>query len=249
MTKKIIIVVIVAVFLLLWFKSCHNITRKPTTNSLVIQVLEGLGLLDEKVDQLSADVDTLKVDVRELKNRKGPQTIYRTKTVVVQQPASQIVEPVYYSQPQPATPAVSQPIVQQVRQVSEPEFGTIVPGATPGPQDLLFCVDLEPNKRDDDSKKFLFWELVNNLGYRISNVVPNSTGKSANMLLSPGSSVDGISFDGEMLRMSVVSFGNWYAQIMGTPMPSDFRPALRSNKSGWNNRLMTRSGDYFVYRF
>jgi hypothetical protein len=247
MTKKIIIVVVVAVFLLLWFKSCHNITRKPTTNNLVIQVLEGLGLLNEKVDQLAADVDMLKVDVRELKNRKGPKTIYRTKTVVVQQPASQIVEP-YYSQPQPSTPAVSQPIVQ-VRQVSEPEFGTIVPGATPGPQDLEFCIDLEPNKSTDSTKKFLFWELVNGLGYSISNVVPNFTGKSANMKLSPGGSADGISFDGEMLRMSVVSFGNWYAQIMGTPMPSDFRPALRSNKSGWNNRLMTRSGDYFVYRF
>jgi len=247
MTKKIIIVVVVAVFLLLWFKSCHNITRKPTTNNLVIQVLEGLGLLNEKVDQLVADVDMLKVDVRELKNRKGPKTIYRTKTVVVQQPASQIVEP-YYSQPQPSTPAVSQPIVQ-VRQVSEPEFGTIVPGATPGPQDLEFCIDLEPNKSTDSTKKFLFWELVNGLGYSISNVVPNFTGKSANMKLSPGGSADGISFDGEMLRMSVVSFGNWYAQIMGTPMPSDFRPALRSNKSGWNNRLMTRSGDYFVYRF
>jgi hypothetical protein len=248
MTKKIIIVVVVAVFLLLWFKSCHNITRKPTTNNLVIQVLEGLGLLNEKVDQLAADVDMLKVDVRELKNRKGPKTIYRTKTVVVQQPASQIVEPFYYSQPQPSTPAVSQPIVQ-VRQVSEPEFGTIVPGATPGPQDLEFCIDLEPNKSTDSTKKFLFWELVNGLGYSISNVVPNFTGKSANMKLSPGGSADGISFDGEMLRMSVVSFGNWYAQIMGTPMPSDFRPALRSNKSGWNNRLMTRSGDYFVYRF
>lgn len=248
MTKKIIIVVVVAVFLLLWFKSCHNITRKPTTNNLVIQVLEGLGLLNEKVDQLAADVDTLKVDVRELKNRKGPKTIYRTKTVVVQQPASQIVEPVYYSQPQPATPAVSQPIVQ-VRQVLEPQVGNIVPGATPGPQDLEFCIDLEPNKSTDSTKKFLFWELVNGLGYSISNVVPNFTGKSANMKLSPGGSADGISFDGEMLRMSVVSFGNWYAQIMGTPMPSDFRPALRSNKSGWNNRLMTRSGDYFVYRF
>jgi hypothetical protein len=129
------------------------------------------------------------------------------------------------------------------------ELGTRVPGDLPGPQDLLFCIDLEPAKSTDSSKKFLFWELINNLGYRISNVVPNATGQAANMRLSPGASVDGISFDGDILKMSVSSLGNWYAQFMGVPLPSDWRPALRSYKSGWGIRLMIRSGDYFVYRF
>ncbi len=243
-TRNIVIAIVVFIVLLMWFKGCYNvdITKKPTTKGLVIQVLEGLGILNAKVDTLAADVDTIKVDVRELKNRKGPTTIWRTKTVVVPQ-AGQSNEPVYYAH-------TTQTTEQSQSQRVTPQTGTITPGSTePGPQDLLFCIDLEPAKTSDTSKKFLFWELVNGLGYSISNVVPNFTGRSANMSLAPGGSVDGISYDGEMLKMSVSSVGNWYAQIMGVPMSSDFRPALRSNKSGWTSKLMTRSSGYFVYRF
>ena len=236
-TRNIIIAIVAIIVLLVWFKGCYNvdITKKPTTKDLVIQILEKIGLVETKVDTLAADVS-------ELKNRKSPTTIWRTKTVVVPQTGQPSSEPVYYNTQQ----STEQPQSQR----DEPQTGTIVPGNNnPGPQDLLFCIDLEPAKSSDTSKKFLFWELVNGLGYNISNVVPNFTGRSANMLLVPGSSVDGIFYDGEMLKMSVSSVGNWYAQIMGTPMSSDFRPALRSNKSGWTSKLMTRSSGYFVYRF
>jgi len=196
-----------------------------------------------------ANQDTMKTGIRDLQGR--PQRIYNgggktiiRETIVREIPASrQPAEPAYYSAPNQST---EQPQAQR----TTPQSGTIVPGSNnPGPQDLLFCIDLEPDKDSDTSRKFLFWELINNEGYSIPNVVPNFTGRSANMLLAPGASVDGISFDGSMLKMSITSFGNWYAQIMGVPMPDNFRPALRSNKSGWSSRLMTRSGDYFVYRF
>ncbi|HNZ51127.1 MAG TPA: hypothetical protein PKK28_00310 [bacterium] len=239
--RNFLIVVGVVILLLILFRGCYsiNITRQPTTRGLVVQTLEGLGILNAKVDVLAADVDTIKVDVRELKNRKCPtKTVWRTKTVVVPQ-----------AQPQPADDQITIPPVTPQPRRTQPQVGTITPGDTPGPKDLLFCIDLEPTKSTDSSKKFLFWELVNNLGYQISSVIPNNTGKSANMRLAPGSSVDGIFYDGEMLKMSVSSLGNWYAQIMGTPMPSDFRPAIRSNKSGWSSKIMIRSGDYFVYRF
>jgi len=150
---------------------------------------------------------------------------------------------------EPQQPQQPQEMQQEPPKPETAQAGTIIPGPIPGPQDLLFCIDLEPNKSSDSSKKFLFWELCNNLGYNISNVVPNTTGKPANMRLSPGSEVDGISFNGEMLKISVSSLNAWYSQIFGVPMPQDFRPGLRSNKSGWQTKLMSRSGDYFVYRF
>jgi len=225
------------ILLLLLFHSCFRVevTRKPSTKSLVYQVLDRLGLLSERVDQISADVDSVKVDVRTLKERKSPRVIYKTVRIV--QPAQSLSETREPQQPQQEPPK------------PETVAGTIVPGPVPGPQDLVFCIDLEPEKVNDSSKKFLFWELCNNLGYNISNVVPNATGRAANMRLSPGGSADGILFDGEMLRISVSSLNNWYSQIFGTPMPVDFRPGIRSNKSGWQTKLMSRSGDYFVYRF
>ncbi len=236
-TKKIIIIIVIMILLLLLFHSCFRVevTRKPSTKSLVYQVLDRLGLLSERVDQISADVDSVKVDVRTLKERKSPRVIYKTVRIV--QPAQSLSETREPQQPQQEPPK------------PETVAGTIVPGPVPGPQDLVFCIDLEPEKVNDSSKKFLFWELCNNLGYNISNVVPNATGRAANMRLSPGGSADGILFDGEMLRISVSSLNNWYSQIFGTPMPVDFRPGIRSNKSGWQTKLMSRSGDYFVYRF
>jgi len=239
--KHFIVIIVIVIVLLVWFKGCYNvnITPKPTTKGLLANILEGLGILNAKMDNLSADVDTIKVDVSELKSqsRKCPtKTIWRTRTLTIPQAT------------QPVDDQITIPAVTPQPRRTQPQVGTITPGDTPGPKDLLFCIDLEPTK-STDSKKFLFWELVNNLGYQISSVIPNNTGKSANMRLAPGSSVDGIFYDGEMLKMSVSSLGNWYAQIMGTPMPSDFRPAIRSNKSGWSSKIMIRSGDYFVYRF
>jgi len=239
------------ILLLLLFHSCFRVevTRKPSTKSLVYQVLDRLGLLSEKVNNLSADVDTIKVDVRTLKDRKSPRVIYKT---------IKIVQPVQFSEPSGGLQEPQQhPQPQQLQEMPQPvqgetgraAHGTIIPGPIPGPQDLLFCIDLEPKKENDSSKKFLFWELCNNLGYNISNVVPNATGKPANMRLSPGESVDGIVFDGKILRISVSSFSNWYSQIFGVPMPQDFRPGIRSNKSGWTTKLMSRSGDDFVYSF
>ena len=241
--KKSLIIGAVIIFflLLLLFHSCFrvDVTRKPSTKSLIYVVLDRLGILSERVDQIATDVDTIKVDVRDLKNRKPPRVIYRTIKIV--QPAQS-----------PATQETKQPEeVQQPETKQEPPVvsGSIIPGSIPGPQDLVFCIDLEPNKSADSSKKFLFWEICNNLGYNISNVVPNSMGKPANMRLSPGGSADGIMFDGEMLKISFSSLNNWYSQIFGVPMPADFRPGIRSNKSGWATRLMSRSGVYFVYRF
>ncbi|HOE80936.1 MAG TPA: hypothetical protein PLC11_00930, partial [bacterium] len=189
-------------------------------------------------------VDTIKVDVRELKGRKTPRVVYKTIKIVQpaqsSEPSGGLQEPQQLQQPQE---------MQQEPPKPETVAGTIVPGPVPGPQDLVFCIDLEPEKVNDSSKKFLFWELCNNLGYNISNVVPNATGKPANMRLSPGGSADGIVFDGETLRISASSLNAWYSQIFGVPMPPDFRPGIRSNKSGWQTKLMSRSGDYFVYRF
>ncbi len=241
-TRNIIIVIVAIIVLLVWFKGCYNvdITKKPTTKDLVIQILEKIGLVETKVDTLAAQINE---HCGDNKTPTGRRTIIYRETVREIPAGRQPAEPAYYSIPNQST---EQPQTQR----TTPQSGTIVPGSNnPGPQDLLFCIDLEPDKDSDTSRKFLFWELINNEGYSIPNVVPNFTGRSANMLLAPGASVDGISFDGSMLKMSITSFGNWYAQIMGTPMPSDFRPALRSNKSGWSSRLMTRSGDYFVYRF
>ncbi len=250
-TKKIIIIIVIMILLLLLFHSCFRVevTRKPSTKSLVYQVLDRLGLLSEKVNDLSADVDTIKVDVRTLKERKSPRVIYKTVRIV--QPAQSSVPSEGLQEPQqPPQPQQPEEMPQPVQgETGEAAHVTIIPGPIHGPQDILFCVDLEPNKVSDGSKKFLFWELCNNLGYTIPNVVPNSTGKPANMRLSPGSEIDGISFDGEMLKISVSSLNTWYSQIFGVPMPQDFRPGIRSNKSGWATKLMARSGDYFVYRF
>lgn len=243
--RNIFIAIVIVIILLIWFKGCYNvdITKKPTTKDLVIQVLERLGLVETKVDTLAARIDERCGDHnKKIDAPTGRRTIIYRETVR-EIPAGRQSDQDYYSAPAQTT---EQPQTQR----TTPQTGTITPGSNnPGPQDLLFCIDLEPSKSSDTSKKFLFWELVNGLGYSISNVVPNFTGRSANMSLTPGASVDGISFDGSMLKMSITSFGNWYAQIMGVPMPDNFRPALRSNKSGWSSRLMTRSGDYFVYRF
>ena len=251
--KSIILIIILLLVLLLSFHSCFRVevTRKPSTKSLVYIVLDRLGVLSEKVNDLSADVDTIKVDVRELKGRKTPRVVYKTIRIVQpaqsSEPSGGLQEPQQLQQStQPQQP---QEMQQEPPKPEPAQAGTIIPGPIPGPQDLLFCIDLEPNKSSDSSKKFLFWELCNNLGYNISNVVPNTTGKPANMRLSPGSEVDGISFNGEMLKISVSSLNAWYSQIFGVPMPQDFRPGLRSNKSGWQTKLMSRSGDYFVYRF
>ena len=240
----IVAVIILLLLLLLFFHSCFrvSIARKPSTKGLVYAVLDDLGLLSTKVDKIANDVDTLKVDVRDLKGRKPPRVIYRTKIVQPAQSAQTVTGDVHEPQ-QPQQLSVSEPPKKA------PVAGSIVAGPIPGPQDLLFCIDLEPNKVGDSSKKFLFWELCNNLGYSISNVVPNNMGKPANMRLSPGGSADGIVFDGEILKISVASLNNWYSQIFGVPMPDNFRPGLRSNKSGWQTKVMSKSGDYFVYRF
>ncbi|HQB26243.1 MAG TPA: hypothetical protein PLP70_00065 [bacterium] len=242
--KSIILIIILLLVLLLSFHSCFRVevTRKPSTKSLVYIVLDRLGVLSEKVNDLSADVDTIKVDVRELKGRKTPRVVY--KTIKIVQPAQSLSET-----REPQQPQQPQEMQQEPPKPETAQAGTIIPGPIPGPQDLLFCIDLEPKKANDSSKKFLFWELCNNLGYNISNVVPNTTGKPANMRLSPGGSADGIVFDGETLRISASSLNAWYSQIFGVPMPPDFRPGIRSNKSGWQTKLMSRSGDYFVYRF
>lgn len=247
MTKKSIIWVGISLMVLLvLFHGCYkvDISKKLTFREMFTAAMTRLGIVEAKVDSLAVTIEQ-HCGAKELPKKStgvGNTTIYREIIREVPAAARQITpEPSYSEQPQA--------ILAPVQYRTEPENGTITAGDQPGPQDLLFCVDLEPSKSTDSSKKFLFWELVNGLGYNISNVVPNFTGKSANMRLSPGGSTDGISFDGSMLKMSVASFGSWYSQIMGVPMPSDFRPALRSNKSGWGNRLMNRSGDYFVYRF
>ena len=238
---NIVIWLLVLIVIILLLGKCGHPTFKMGWQKPRSEVADGFAISH-------TNQDTIKAIGRDLQGR--PQRIYNgggktiiRETIVREIPASrQPAEPAYYSAPAQTT---EQPQTQR----TTPQTGTVVPGDLPGPQDLLFCVDLEPAKSSDTSKKFLFWELVNGLGYNISNVVPNFTGRSANMSLSPGGSVDGISYDGEILKMSVSSVGNWYAQIMGTPMPSDFRPALRSNKSGWTSKLMTRSSGYFVYRF
>lgn len=243
MTKKIIWGVVILIILIVLFRGCYQveISKKLTVAEMFTAVMTRLGIVEVKVDSLSAMVQQHCVVKEPLKKSTGGGTTTIYRETIREIPASQTADPV----PQQSQTIAPAPV--QYR--TEPENGTITAGDQPGPQDLLFCIDLEPSKPTDSTKKFLFWQLVNDLGYSISNVVPNFTGRSANMRLAPGGSVDGISFDGSMLKMSVASLGSWYSQIMGVPMPPDFRPALRSNKSGWSSRLMTRSGEYFVYRF
>lgn len=239
---NIVIWLLVLIVIILFVGKCGYPTLKAGWQKPHSEVADGFAISH-------ANQDTMKTGIRDLQGR--PQRIYNGggKTIIRETvreiPAGRQSEPDYY--PAPA----QQPAEPQSRQTApQTQTGTIVTGNNnPGPEDLLFCIDLEPTKTSDASKKFLFWELINNEGYSVPNVVPNFTGRSANMLLSPGGSVNGISYDGSMLRMSVAFVGSSYAKIMGVPMPDNFRPALRSNKSGWSSRLMTRSGDYFVYRF
>lgn len=250
MTKKSIIwVVVIIIIILVSLNSCFEIKKKPTTKDLVIQVkdlavqiLESVGLLQSKVDSLATDIGIIKIDVSELKNRKGPQTIYREIIREVPNSSRQPAEPAYYSAPQ----QVLQPPQQQVG----PRSSEITPGNIAGPDQFKFCIDLEMEKRNDDEKKFLFWELVNNRGYSIPNIVTNGKGP-ANMILRPGESVDGISYDGSILRISKSSMGRWYSEIFGIPMPPNFRPGIRSDLSGWGytSKPMQSSGNDFVYRF
>ena len=242
--RIIVAVIILLLLLLLFFHSSFraSITRKPST---IYTVLDKLGLLSEKKKKIATDVDSLKIDVRDLKGRKPPRVIYRTKIVQPAQSAQTVTGDVN----EPQQPQQPQRLLAPEPPKEAPVAGSIVAGPISGPQDLLFCIDLEPAKDNDSSKKFLFWELCNHFGYNISNVVPNATGKPANMWISAGGSADGIMFDGEILKISVSSLNSWYSQIFGVPMPNSFRPGLRSNKSGWQTKLMSKSGDYFVYRF
>ncbi len=243
-----IVIVIVILVVLLLVSSKEDVVQKAITQSqapdtlLVYQAPDTSLVLLDSLNVLALKVDSLSAAVRELRGRKTPRVIYKTVRIV--QPAQSLSET-----REPQQPQQPQEMQQEPPKPETAQAGTIIPGPIPGPQDLLFCIDLEPKKANDSSKKFLFWELCNNLGYNISNVVPNATGRPANMQLAVGSAVDGISFDGEILKISVSSLNTWYSQIFGVPMPQDFRPGIRSNKSGWATKLMARSGDYFVYRF
>jgi hypothetical protein len=198
-----------------------------------------------------ANQDTMKTGIRDLQGR--PQRIYNgggktiiRETIVREIPASrQSTEPVYYPAPQQ-----SQQVLQPPQQQVGPRSSEITPGNIAGPDQFKFCIDLEMEKRNDDEKKFLFWELVNNRGYSIPNIVTNGKGP-ANMILRPGESVDGISYDGSILRISKSSMGRWYSEIFGIPMPTSFRPGIRSDLSGWGytSKPMSSSGNDFVYRF
>lgn len=105
-----------------------------------------------------------------------------------------------------------------------------------------FCIGI-------GSGRFLFWELVNSHGQNIPNLVVNSTGKPANMLLSPGQSCAGFRYDGDVLTLSTSSMATYYRQIYGTDMPSDFRPTYRGDRTGWSDKQMSKTGGDFVIRF
>lgn len=195
-----------------------------------------------------ANQDTMKTGIRDLQGRK-PQKIYYgggktiIREIVREIPASrQPIEPVY-QQPQQLQQIVP---VQQ----DSPRSIEITPGNMPGPNQFKFCIDLEMEKRNDNEKKFLFWELAENRGYSIPNLVSNGKGLG-NMVLRPGESVDGIAYDGSVLRVSKTSMANWYQIIFSVPMPASFVPGVRSDLSGWGytSRPMQSSGNYFVYRF
>lgn len=200
-----------------------------------------------------ANQDTMKTGIRELQGREPqqPQRIYygggRTivrETIVREIPASRQPAESVYSAPQQSQ-QVLQPSQQQVPRSSE-----ITPGTMSGPDQFKFCIDLELNKSNDQEKKFLFWELAENRGYSIPNLVSNGKGLG-NMVLRPGESVDGIAYDGSVLRISKTSMANWYQIIFSVPMPANFVPGVRSDLSGWGytSRPMQSSGNYFVYRF
>jgi len=111
------------------------------------------------------------------------------------------------------------------------------------PNATTFCVYVGSNR-------FLFWELVNTSNPEsIHRLIPNSTGKLANMTLAPGEESSGISYDGNTVKIEIGQMKVWYKRIFGTEMPDDFHPYLRGDKTGWGDREMTRTKGYFALTF
>jgi len=195
----------------------------------------------------SKDTDTLKIRVIQCQKAIAkPKIVYRDRPV-----KNQVVEKQTVKQQDVGRQTVQQQDTGSAQQSSvqqsstggnEAVVGTIQSNVSSGGAATEFCIYF-------GNDKFLFWELINNLGHSFDKVVPNQYGRPANMVLKPGESSNGIDYDGNMVKIPVVAVKAWYREIFGSEMPNDFKPYLRGNRTAWSDRPMSKSGNYYVIRF
>lgn len=260
-----IVVVIIMVMVALLLSNCSTTKVVKGLGAEVSQLTEAVAGIDTKVNDIktvvdsnqallrdavyyawktSKDTDTLKVKVVQCQKAIAkPRIVYRDRpvkqTVKQQTVEKQTVQQQSVQQQDSGT--MEQSSVHQ-SSAGGTATGTTQSHAVNGGTPTEFCIYM-------GNEKFLFWELVNNLGHDFDKVVPNQFGRPANMVLRPGESSNGIDYDGNMVKMPVVAVKAWYREIFGSEMPSDFKPYLRGNRTGWSDRPMSKTGNYYVIRF
>lgn len=267
-----IVVVIMALMVTLLLSNCSTTKVVKGLGAEVGQLTEVVAGIDTKVDNIKTVVDsnqtlikeslyyayaaakntdTLKVRVVQCQKAIAKQKIIYRDRPVKQTVKQQTVEKQTVKQQDVGQQSVQQQnVAQQTANQSSTQqsstggavTGTTQSHATSGGTPTEFCVYL-------GNEKFLFWELVNNLGHDFDKVVPNQFGRPANMVLRPGESSNGIDYDGNLIKIPIVAMKAWYREIFGSEMPNDFKPYLRGNRTGWSDRPMSKSGNYYVIRF
>ncbi len=261
-----IVVLIIVVMVALLLSNCSTTKVVKGLGSQVSQLNEAVAGIDGKVNDIKTVVDsnqtlikeslyyayaaakntdTLKVRVVQCQKMIAkPRIVYRDRpgkqTVKQQTVEKQTVQQQNVGQQSVQQQSVEQSTVNQssVGGSNATTQSHAVNGGTP----TEFCIYM-------GNDKFLFWELVNNLGHDFDKVVPNQFGRPANMVLRPGESSNGIDYDGNLVKMPVVAVKAWYREIFGNEMPNDFKPYLRGNRTGWSDRPMSKTGNYYVIRF
>ncbi len=261
-----VVVLIIVVMVALLLSNCSTTKTVKGLGAEVGQLTEAVAGIDTKVNDIktivdsnqtlikesvyyayraSKNTDTLKVRVIQCQKAIGKQrVVYRDRpaqTIKQQNIEKQTVKQQSVQQQEVAQQNANQSSVHQQSSTGGAE-GTTLSNAGSGGTPTEFCIYM-------GSDKFLFWELVNNLGHSFDKVVNNQYGRPANMVLRPGESSNGINYDGNLVKMPVVAVGAWYREIFGSEMPSDFKPYLRGNRTGWSDRPMSKSGNYYVIRF
>lgn len=262
----VIVLMLVVLMVALLLSNCSTTKVVKGLGAQVGKLTETVAGIDEKVDNIKTvvdsnqvllqaatyyamktakDTDTLKIRVIQCAK---PRIIYRDRPIKEQVVEKQTVKRQDVGRQTVQQQEVVEASVQQssVQQSSTGGTGAAVVGTIQSNinsgKPMVFCINL-------GNEKFLFWELVNNLGHSIEKVVPNQTGQPANMVLKPGESSSGIDYDGSILKIPVVAVKAWYREIFGSEMPSDFAPHYRGSRSSWSDRPMSKSGNYYVIRF
>lgn len=263
-------VAVIVLMVALLLSNCSTTKVVKGLGAQVGQLTETVAGIDKKVDDIKTvvdsnqvllqaatyyamktakDTDTLKIRVIQCQKAIAkPKIVYRDRPVKNQVVEKQTVKQQDIGRQTVQQQEVVEASVQQssVQQSSTGGTGAAVVGTIQSNinsgKPMVFCINL-------GNEKFLFWELVNNLGHSIEKVVPNQTGQPANMVLKPGESSSGIDYDGSILKIPVVAVKAWYREIFGSEMPSDFAPHYRGSRSSWSDRPMSKSGNYYVIRF